>query len=328
MKNFEMARPISLKQASSLLGKDWKEARILAGGIDLLGEMKDHLIEPKRLVNLKSIDNLDFIEHKKGVLRIGALATLAEIAGHPAIRQYFTAISDAAGVVGSPQIRNVGTLGGNLCQRPRCWYYRDEHVHCLKKGGDRCYSVDGHNQYHAILGGGPCYIVHPSDLAPALLALGAQVKIASASQTREIPLEKFFVLPSADLYRENVLKPDEIVAEVSVPQPKPGTQSTYIKYREKESFDWALSACAVALTLKESVCQEARIVLGGVAPIPWHALAAEKALKGEQITEHLALEAASAALEGAEAMRDNSYKIALSQAIVQQAILKAAGKSG
>ncbi|MCC6443727.1 MAG: xanthine dehydrogenase family protein subunit M [Armatimonadetes bacterium] len=325
MKHFEMARPTDLKEASSLLGKDLGEARLLAGGMDLLGELKDHIIEPNRLVNLKSVRNLDYIDPKGGNLRLGALVTLTEIAGHADIRKRYTALAEAAEVVGSPQIRNIGTLGGNLCQRPRCWYYRDEHVHCLKKGGNHCFAVNGQNQYHAILGGGPCFIVHPSDLAPALIALDAQVKIVSAAGSRDVPLEKFFILPAEDPHRENILQPGEIVSEVSVPEPEAGVKSAYLKQREKESFDWSLSACAAALEMDGRACRNARLVLGGVAPAPWRAAEAEKALQGKTIDEAAALQAAEAAVRDATSLEHNGYKVPLTKAVVQMAILKAAG---
>src|ERR1041385_590119 len=196
MKAFEYTSPRDLKQASELLGDDYNRAKLLAGGIDLLSEMKERIIEPDRVVNLKSVPGLTGLTaHPKG-LRLGALVTLTEIEQHPAIRRSYLALAQAAESVASPQIRNVGTLGGNLCQRPRCWYYRDEQVICLKKGGTKCYAIEGENEYHAILGGGPSWIVHPSDCAPALIALNAMVDIAGPKGTRTIGLDKFYGLPS------------------------------------------------------------------------------------------------------------------------------------
>jgi xanthine dehydrogenase YagS FAD-binding subunit len=230
-----------------------------------------------------------------------------------------------------PQIRNAATIGGNLCQRPRCWYYRDEHTICLKKGGMKCYAVEGENEYHAILGGGPCYIVHPSDPAPALLALGASVVINGGQKERTVPLEEFFVLPQKDVHRENTLAQNEIITHVVIPASGPETKSAYLKEREKDSYDWALSSAAVALKLGSAgiagggrVVESARIVLGGVAPIPWRAIAAEKALTGKPISDATIAEAAKAAVADAKPMAKNAYKVPLTEVVVRRAIQKAA----
>lgn len=320
MHPFEYVEPKSLKEAVAALGKD---AKPLAGGIDLLDELKSHLIEPKRVVNLKSIPGLREIELSNKGLILGALVTLAEIESQPQLQKGYRALVQAAHAVGSPQIRNVGTLGGNLCQRPRCWYYREEHTLCLKKGGGRCYAWDGENQYHAILGGGPCYIVHPSDCAPALIAFGASVTIFSSSGERELPLEEFFVLPSQNLYQETILKPDEIVIRVQVPRPAPGTCSAYVKIRERDSFDWALASAAVVLRMRNGVCQSARVVLGGVAPIPWRSKEAEAVLKGKPIDDQTALAAGTAAVQEAKPLAKNAYKVTLAKNAVRMALLEA-----
>lgn len=326
MNRFEYVVPETLEQAVALLSEERTRARPLAGGMDLLGEMKDRLVEPERLVNLKAIPHLDAIEYdpQQG-LRLGATATLARVASHPAIRQEFTAIAQAAQSVGTPQIRNQGTVGGNLCQRPRCWYYRNPDIPCLKKGGEVCYAVVGENKYHALFGGNPDYIVHPSDLAPALIALNARVTLVGPQGRRTLPLEEFFILPAVDPTQENVLAPRELIAEVLVPPPPPGTRSVYHKFQEKETSDFALSAAAVALTLQGEVCQQARIVLGGVATIPWPVPQAAALLAGQRIDEALAAKAAEAALQGAEPMGQNAYKIPLTKAVVKRAILEAAG---
>ena len=326
MNRFEYVAPATLEQAVALLSEAGKRAKPLAGGMDLLGEMKDHLVEPERLVNLKAIPHLDAIDYdpQRG-LRLGATATLTRVANHPAIRQRFTAIAQAAQSVGTPQIRNQGTVGGNLCQRPRCWYYRNPDIPCLKKGGEVCYAVMGENKYHALFGGNPDYIVHPSDLAPALIALNARVTLVGPQGRRTLPLEEFFILPAVDPSRENVLAPQELVAEVEVPAPPGEVRSAYSKFQERETSDFALSSAAVALTLQGEVCQQARIVLGGVATIPWPVPHAAALLIGQRIDAALAAQAAEAALQGAEPMGQNAYKIPLTKTMVKRAILEAVG---
>jgi xanthine dehydrogenase YagS FAD-binding subunit len=255
------------------------------------------------------------------------LVTLEEIETHQVIRQRYTALAEAAHSVGTPQIRNVGTIGGNLCQRPRCWYYRDEHTKCLKKGGPMCFAYNGENKYHAILGGGPCYIVHPSDCAPALIAFRASVTVVSPRGQRTVPLEEFFVLPSRRLDHETILEPDEIVTEIRVPTPAPNTRSTYLKFKERDSHDFAIVGAAVVMRLRGKVCEDVRIVLSGVAPIPWRSPEAEAVLKGKAITPELAEQAGKAAVAKAQPLAQNAYKVPLTQAIVKQAVLRVAGLS-
>ena len=323
MEKFAYVNATNVEQAPSLLSGEWGETMVIAGGTDLLGELKEYIETPAKVVNLKTIPGLDEIKADATGLTIGALATLGEIAAHPTIRKHYTALAEAAASVASPQIRNVGTLGGNLCQRPRCWYYRNPEIICLKKGGDMCYAVDGLSKYHAIFGGGPVYIVHPSDTAPALIALGAAVKIIGPEGERTMPLEEFFILPDINPERENVLEPNEVVAEVHVPKPTANTKSLYLKARERGSFDFALSSVAAAFEMNGSTCREASIVLGGVAPIPWRSNEAEAALNGERITEAVAKRAGSEAVKNAEPLNDNGYKVALTQNLVSRAVMNA-----
>lgn len=321
MNAFEYVNPSELKEVPGLLGNGrGREAVLIAGGIDLLGELKDNLAAPKRLVNLKALSNLRYIRHEKNGVKIGATTTLTEIVSDDKIQKAYTALAQAAESVASLQIRNVGTLGGNLCQRPRCWYYRDEAFHCLKKGGHTCFAVDGNNKYHAIMGGGPCHIVHPSDCAPALIALGASVKVHGPRGEREILLEEFFVFPDDRLRSETVLRPNEAVTEVSIPQPEPGTVSVYFKFKEKGTMDFASSAVAVAARAEDGVCRSVRVVLGGVAPKPWRSEAAEKLLTGKRATDDALAEAADAALADADPLKDNAYKVPLTKALVQRAV--------
>lgn len=325
MKAFEYVNPTDARDAVSVLTKSGGNSKVLAGGIDLLGEMKDYIRTPDVVVNLKSIPGLKSISVTANGLDIGALVTLADIADHPVIRQKYSALAESAHVVGTPQIRNVGTIGGNLCQRPRCWYYRDEEVICLKKGGTTCYAKEGENQYHAILGGGPSYIVHPSDCAPALIALGASVTIHGPKGSSVVPLEQFFILPAQNVFAENVLKFNEIVTAIHVPTPAAGTKSHYMKIRQKESFDWALSGAAVMLHLSGGVVSDARVVLSGVAPIPWRSKEAEAALKGHAVNEAVADRAGAAAVAHAKPLGKNAYKVPLTHNTVKLAVLHAAG---
>ena len=233
-----------------------------------------------------------------GGIRIGALVTLHEIATNAGIRERHTAIADAGGEAATPQIRNLATVGGNLVQRPRCWYFRNPEVYCLKKGGDTCYAIKGLNRYHAILGGGPSYIVHPSNLAPALIAFSASIKLVGPGGERTVDLEQFFALPKADPTRENVLRPGEILTEVVIPASARGSRSVYLEAREKKSFDWPLvSVAAVVTTDKSETVRSARVVMGAVAPVPWRSPEAEAALKGGPLDESRARSAAAARAE-------------------------------
>lgn len=325
MEKFSYVNATSLEQVTSLLSENgWGEVMLIAGGTDLLAELKEYIETPKTLVNLKTLPGMDSIEADASGLKIGALATVADIAMHPTIQHHYTVLSQAAGSVATPQIRNVGTLGGNLCQRPRCWYYRDEATNCLKKGGDICHAVDGLSKYHAILGGDPVYIVHPSDLAPALIALGASLKIVGPKGEKNMSLEEFFTLPAANPFRENVLEPNEIVVEVSVPAPKPNTKSFYLKAREKGAPDFALSSVAGVFEMDGKTCKTASIVLGGVAPAPWRSKEAEAAVTGKMIDEAVSQQAGSDAVKDAEPLNDNAYKVTLTRSLVSRAAMMAA----
>ena len=332
MRAFTWFEPESLGKASELLARDGGRTRAIAGGMDLLGELKDGLIEADVLVNLKSIKGLDTLRFEEdGSLTIGALVTLAALASHQRVRAEFPAIAQAAESVGSPEIRNTGTVGGNLCQRPRCWYYRSSLHPCLKKGGDTCYTLNGESRYHAILGGGPSYIVHPSDLAPALIACDARVTIEGPEGPHDLPLEQFYVLPSVRLDHETILKPGEIVTRIAVPatfSTARGAGNLFLKFKEKESFDFALASVAAALLLQGQSATGARIVLGGVAPVPWRAAGAEKAITGARVDGAAAGRAAAAAVEGATALDHNAYKIPLTRTLVRRALLELAGGAG
>ncbi|MCC7014219.1 MAG: xanthine dehydrogenase family protein subunit M [Planctomycetes bacterium] len=328
MRAFDWIQPKTLDQVLELLPgpRDTKQrdrVKLLAGGQDLLGELKEYLVQPEQVVDLKSLPGLAALEFAAdGGITISALVTLAALESSAELRTRSPMIAEAAGSVASVQIRNQGTVGGNLCQRPRCWYYRREQALCIKKGGAECFAYGGLNKYNAILGGGPSYIVHPSDLAPALVAAGASAVIRGKKGERRIELERFFTLPSeGSVLRENVLAPDELLLRVEVP-PQTGWRSTYLKFRERSSYDFALSAVALALKLDGGTVREARIVLGGVAPIPWRADKAEAALVGKKIDDASCKQAAELALVGAEALQYNGYKIPLTQALITKALRK------
>jgi xanthine dehydrogenase YagS FAD-binding subunit len=326
MNRFEVITPADVASASRLLAEDGNVA--FAGGVDVVDLSKQSIVSPAALVNLKGLKELGGIEVRpSGDLRLGATVKLSEVAEHPVIRAKFTAIAEAAGEAATPQIRNLGTVGGNILQRPRCWYFRNPDVNCLKKGGDTCYSIGGLNRYHAILGGGPSFIVHPSNLAPALIAMRASATIVGPTGQRSVELEKFFTLPSVDPKRENSLKPGEIITGVIVPAPSAGVRSHYLEAREKQSFDWPLVSVAMVIDRAPgaNTVRDARVVMGAVAPVPWRSPEAEAALRGGPLDESRARAAAEAALKGAQPMSDNAYKVVIAKVIVRRAIMHAAG---
>ena len=300
---------------------------VKAGGIDLLDLLKEGLLAPAKVVNLKDVAGLDaVVEEEDGGLRIGPMATLASLAAHPALQQRYPALADAMSASASPQIRNVATLGGNLLQRPRCWYFRSRAYRCLRKGGGHCFAISGENQYHAIFNNMSCAIVHPSTAATALVALGATIELTSAAgATRRLPLEDFFVPPDRDLQRENDLRPQEILTAIRLPRLPPSVRMAYIKQGEKDSFDWPLADVAVALDLQpDATCKRAAIILGAAAPVPHRAKSAEAALTGKRIDERATRHAARAALDGATPLAKNAYKLPMFETLVRRAIVKAA----
>jgi xanthine dehydrogenase YagS FAD-binding subunit len=322
MNAFEYASPESLKEAAGLLGARWGETGVLAGGTDLLGLMKDSLETPRRVVNIKGVKELGGISKTPTGLRIGALVTLDELLKDAAVRTGYPSLATAAHGVSSPQIRNMGTVGGDLCQRPRCWYFRLGYGLLARDKDGKSLVPNGDNRYHAIFGnGGPAYFVSASSFGPPLAALGARVKLVSAKGSREIPVEKFFVTPENDSQRENALDPGEILAEILVPHG--GHNATY-EIREKTALDWPLVTASVVLHMKGTTVASAHVMLGHVAPTPWRAAAAEKALVGRPVTPAVAEEAAKAAAEGATPLSGNAYKVQLVRTAVKRALLETA----
>ena len=289
------------------------------GGSDLLGMMKDRLATPDVLVYLKPIKALEGVVSNGQGMNIGGLTTLDALSRDAAVRRLYPVLAEAAVSVATPQIRNVATLAGNLCQRPWCWYYRNG-FKCLKNGGTTCFSVAGENQFHAIFGGGPSYIVHPSDTAPALVALDARFRIVGPGGERMVNAADFFTLPKDNPARENVLKDDEVLASITVPPPGAGTRSTYRKIMDREAWTHALVSAAVVLQVDGDVCREARMVLGGVAPVPWRAAEAEAVVKGQRLTPKLCADAGEAAVAGARPLAKNGYKVAMTRALVARTL--------
>jgi xanthine dehydrogenase YagS FAD-binding subunit len=317
--SFSYIRARSLDEAIDHLAMDG--ARPHAGGTDLLGCLRDRVFDVTTVVSIAGLKELRGIEATPaGGLRIGSLTTIAEIARHPVIRSNYRALSMAASEVASPQLRNQGTIGGNLCQKPRCWYYRGE-FHCLRKGGDQCYAVEGENAYHCILGGDNCFIVHPSDTAPALVALQAGVVIAGPNGRRKVSAESFHMPPSVDYTSETVLESQEIVTEIILPPPAKGLRSSYRKVRARRAWDFALAGVALAMVFNDDQTTEARVVLSGAAPVPWRCTEAEKTVRGSRLDRSRAARAAEAAIKDAEPMEQNEYKIPLFRGLIEQQLM-------
>ena len=279
----------------------------------------------KRIVSINHFKDLQGIRiTKEGGLRIGALTTIAEVANNKIIQERYPALAKGASEVASPQLRNQGTIGGNICQKPRCWYYRGE-FHCLRKGGDRCYAYEGENHFHCTFGsGGICYIVHPSDTAPALVAYEATVQVVGPKGTRRMPLAKFYVLPSEDVQKETVLKPNEIVTEILLPPPAQGLRSSYRKVRARQSWDFALAGVALAFKFDGEKVERARVVLSGAAPIPWRSREVEEAITGRRLDADTVSRAAEAAVKNAEPLKHNAYKIPLFRGVIEEELSKIA----
>jgi xanthine dehydrogenase YagS FAD-binding subunit len=323
MKTFANTNARTLDEAVKTIqqaGKDGQTASLVGGGSDLLGLVKEFIIKPDILINLKTIKGLDQVTPAAGGVNIGGLITLDSLGSHPLIRSQYTVLAEAAETVATPQIRNVGTLAGNVCQRPWCWYFRNGFP-CLKNGGETCFSVIGENRFHAIFGGGPSYIVHPSDTAAALVALDAKFRVVGPSGERMVPAAEFFVLPRQDVARENVLAADEVLAGVQLPPAGPGRRSTYNKVLDREAWTHAVVSAAVVLDMDNEICRSARIVLGGVAPIPWRLPNVESMLAGQRITPELAAKAGEAAIAGAQKLSKNGYKVSMTKALVRRTLL-------
>jgi xanthine dehydrogenase YagS FAD-binding subunit len=331
MRSFEYASPTTKEQAVALLGTTWGQAEVLAGGTDLLSLMKDDVVHPKRLVNIKQIKEMNGVTVTAQDLRIGALTTLGELADNVNVVKDYPALAEAINDAASPQIRNMATLGGNLLQRPRCWYFRGGFGLLAKSDSGKDLVTDGENRYHAILGNnGPAKFVSPSSIVPVLMAYGASLRLIGPRGIRETTLERFYVIPKTETEREHDLKPNEILIEVVLP-PVHEMKVAHYEIRQKQAFDWPLAIAAVGLNMNGSLVGS-RLILGYVAPIPWRSGDGEVALNNAArihggISEEVAKAAAEGALQNAKPLRHNAYKVQLAKVAVKRAILKAASGS-
>ena len=316
--NFTYVKATSLKEAKKQLASD--NARIYAGGIDLLGCLRDHVFSAEKIVSISKIKELQGIRETAEGLRIGALTTITEVAGNPIIQKRYAVLAQAAASVASPQLRNQGTLGGNICQKPRCWYYRGEFL-CLRKGGDLCYAVEGENQFHCILSGDRCYIVHPSDIASALVALQAKVSITGPRGNRTVSIENFHVPPAIDVHKETILANNEIVTEFFVPSTPAGFKSSYRKVRARQSWDFAIAGVALALQLSGDRIRQARVVLSAAAPIPWRSREVEEIITDKQLNLDTVAKAVNVVMKNAQPLEKNGYKIPLFKGILEEELL-------
>jgi xanthine dehydrogenase YagS FAD-binding subunit len=325
MKPFDYYRVTTVGQAVALLTKYQEKAAILAGGSDLLGLVKDGIEgpamkTPKHLIDIKGIKDLAYIKEQKTGLRIGAGTTLTEIIHSDLVETKYPIVAQAAKQVAVPQIRNVATLGGNLCQRPRCWYFRGKlFSDCMRKGGASCYGQNGENQYHAIMGGDICCMAYLSDMAPALIALDAKAEIAGPKGMRTIPLEKFYVSPEQELTKENVLSHQEMLVAIEIPAASQGRKGVYLKLKERQAFDFAMVSVAVSLALKGSTVTDSRVVFAGLAPFPTRSVKAESALKGKDLKSAVSA-ACAASVQGAQPLAKNAYKIEATKGVLEEAL--------
>jgi xanthine dehydrogenase YagS FAD-binding subunit len=325
VKAFAYVNPTNEKDAVAALSPEPGRALPLGGGQDLLARMKDYVTETDRIVNVKNALDGTVSAAAGGGLRIGAAVRIADLAVDPQVARLYPAISAAAIEVGTPQIRNQGTVGGNLNQRPRCWYFRNEEFVCFKKGGNQCFSPAGENQFHAIFGSGPSFIVHPSSLAVPMVAYGATFRLLGPKGERMVPAAEYFTMPTLrNIERENVLAPDELLTHAVLPAPG-DVKSGHYEVRYKTSHDWPIAFATVLLAMNGSTIRSARVVMGAVAPVPWRSQAAEQALAGQAITEATATAAAEAALRDARPLSQNAYKIQVAKTAVKRAILRAGG---
>jgi xanthine dehydrogenase YagS FAD-binding subunit len=328
MKAFSYVNAANERDAVRALSADRDKTAPLAGGQDLLARMKDYIAQPDRVVNVKGALDATVAPMPGGGLKIGAAMRMVDLAGHADVMRLYPAVAQAAIEIGTPQIRNQGTVGGNLNQRPRCWYFRNEEFVCFKKGGNVCFSPAGENQFHAIFGSGPSFIVHPSSLAVPFVAYGATFRLFGPKGERMVPASEYFTMPTLqNVQSENVLAPDELLTHVLLPAP--GTvKSGHYEVRYKTSHDWPIAFATVVLSMNGNTVRNARIVMGAVAPVPWRSQPAEAALAGKAINEETATAAAEAALRDARPLSQNAYKIQVAKTAVKRAILEAGGVTG
>ncbi len=314
---FSYVRPDTLKDTVKHLNE--KKTAIHAGGTDLIGCLRDGIMQVDKIVSLGALSDLHGIrETPDGGLVIGALTTITEVAENPLVKQKYPGLSQGASEVASPQLRNQGTIGGNLCQKPRCWYYRGE-FHCLRKGGNTCYALDGEHQFHAIFGhDNICVITHPSDTAPPLAALSAKLNIFGPEGSRTIPVENFYLLPVENPEAETVLQPGEVITHIVLPAPAENLRSSYRKVRARRSWDFALAGLALALEIEDDTVTSSRVYLSGAAPVPWRSRPVEEAVTGRPLDAATIQKAARAVVKDANPLPDNTYKMDLFTGVVEE----------
>jgi len=332
MRGFELYDATTVKEAVDLLGKySGRTVKVVGGGSDIVGGVMKDWVQgkgmplPEVLIDITTIKDIVGIKSDGGGTTIGAATTLTDVINDKDLASKVPVLTNAALSVASPLIRNFGTLGGNINQRPRCWFFRGEDFNCYKKGGDFCYAVTGDNRYHAIIGGELCYIVHPSDTATALLALNASAKIAGTGGERTVAFDDYFTGPRVDVLRENVLKPNEFMTSVTIPNPASGTKFGWTKLKDRQVYDFALVSVAAVFTVSGGNWQDGRITLGGVSPVPYRAKVVEDFLKGKDI-KATAKQAAAQIRTVARPMSLNSYKVDLAQGLIERTILDALGQ--
>src|SRR5215216_3985964 len=330
MKQFDLFEPTSVSEATGLLNQFGAKAKVVAGGSDLLGGIMKDWVQgkgmpyPEQIIDLTTITELTGIKAGGDGFHIGANTTLTELAEHPELSANVPLLTQAALSVASPLIRNFGTVGGNVNQRPRCWFFRGEDFACYKKGGDFCYAVTGDNRYHAIIGGELCYIVHPSDTATALLALNAQAKVVGPGGERMVPFDQYFHGPREDVLTETVLKANEVMTEVFIPAPAAGSKQAWTKLKDRQTYDFAVIAVAAVFSADGSNWRDGRVTLGGVAPVPYRATVVEDALKGKDVKASVK-QAAAQLRTVARPMSLNAYKVDIAQGLVERTVLQALG---
>jgi xanthine dehydrogenase YagS FAD-binding subunit len=315
MNSFEYVTPQTTERAISLAGAD---VRFLAGGIDLLGEMKEYIVQPRRVVNVKELPGTRDITPDKDSWTIGANVTVADIEHHDELKRVFPGLQQAAAEVGSPQIRNVATVGGNLAQHSRCWYYRHRDIRCLKRGGSTCYAHDGENKYHSLFTGNPCISPVVSNLAVALAALEAKVIVRRVKEEISMTVPELYAKAWDNPEAHHSLGPADLIVRVQIPNS--GRRSAYWQTSEKASFDWALVSCAAAAKVDSGKLSRVRIVLGAVAPIPYQAQAAHEFLEGKELDDAAATRAAEIVLQDAKPLTHNGYKVPIAQALIRRTL--------
>jgi xanthine dehydrogenase YagS FAD-binding subunit len=317
MPQFSYVRPETLEEAIQHLNEEGAYAH--AGGTDLLTCLREQLLDVRKVVSINGLSDLHGVrEMAGGGLQIGVLTTITEVAENAVIRARYAGLAQGAAEVASPQLRNQGTIGGNLCQKPRCWYYRGE-FDCLRKGGDTCFAAQGENQFHCIFGSDDiCFIVHPSDTAPPLVALNAQLKVVGPDGERILPVEDLHVLPASDVRRETWLQPGEIIVAIRIPPPPRNLRTSYRKVRARRAWDFALAGVALALQFDGDIVVDGRVVLSGAAPVPWRSRSVENIIRGKTLNRQTIAAAAKAVVEGAQPLAKNAYKIPLFRGVIEE----------